>query len=225
MHDESSLLPLSALQHLRFCERRCALIHIEQVWATSNSPPKAISCTSTHEGPDESRPGVRITPGVAVRSFELGLSGQCDVVEFHLGSALAWGAEGRASRSIQAIIPLEYKHGKPKAHATDEVQLCAEEMLGVHIERGMLYYGKLLRRTYVPFHPPLQELTRENRTPSPCANRIARDPVPRSASAGEWSCVARLLHRIIPERRVFFRRTLTPQLIVCYSLLRHYALS
>ncbi|MBA3881192.1 MAG: Dna2/Cas4 domain-containing protein [Chthoniobacterales bacterium] len=102
---------------------------------------------------------------MAVRSFELGLSGQCDVVEFHLGSALASGAEARASRSLQEIIPLEYKRGKPKAHATDEVQLCAEEMLNVHIERGMLYYGKPLRRTYVPFHPPLQELTRETARP------------------------------------------------------------
>ena len=33
MYTEDDLLPLSALQHLIFCERQCALIHIEQVWA------------------------------------------------------------------------------------------------------------------------------------------------------------------------------------------------
>ena len=31
-YTEDQLLPISALQHLRFCERQCALIHIEQAW-------------------------------------------------------------------------------------------------------------------------------------------------------------------------------------------------
>ena len=33
MYSEDDLIPLSALQHLIFCERQCALIHIEQAWA------------------------------------------------------------------------------------------------------------------------------------------------------------------------------------------------
>jgi len=33
MYTEDDLLPISALQHLIFCERQCALIHIEQAWA------------------------------------------------------------------------------------------------------------------------------------------------------------------------------------------------
>jgi len=33
MYTEDNLLALSALQHLIFCERQCALIHIEQTWA------------------------------------------------------------------------------------------------------------------------------------------------------------------------------------------------
>jgi len=33
MYAEDDLIPLSALQHLLFCERQCALIHIEQAWA------------------------------------------------------------------------------------------------------------------------------------------------------------------------------------------------
>ena len=32
MYAEDDLLPLSALQHLLFCKRQCALIHIEQAW-------------------------------------------------------------------------------------------------------------------------------------------------------------------------------------------------
>ncbi len=151
-HDESSLLPLSALQHLLFCERQCALIHIEQVWTDNQFTAEGnLLHERTHEGPDESRPGVRIARGMPVRSLQLGLSGQCDVVEFHPDGA---------------VLPVEYKRGKPKAHAADEVQLCAqaiclEEMLGVRIERGMLYYGKRRRRTDVVLNPALRELTRD----------------------------------------------------------------
>lgn len=152
MREEDQLLPISALQHLLFCERQCALIHIEQVWSENEFTSEGnLLHERTHEGPDESRPGVRITRGMPVRSLELGLSGQCDVVEFH--------ADG-------AVLPVEYKRGKPKVHSADEVQLCAqalclEEMLGRAIERGMLYYGKRRRRTDIIFDWQLRELTRD----------------------------------------------------------------
>ncbi len=32
MFSQDDLLPISALQHLAFCERQCALIHIERMW-------------------------------------------------------------------------------------------------------------------------------------------------------------------------------------------------
>ena len=114
MFDESNLLPISALQHLIFCERQCALIHIEQVWSENEFTAEGnILHERTHEGPDESRPGVRITRGLPVRSFELGLSGQCDVVEFH---------------DSGEIVLVEYKRGKPKSHEADRVQLCAQAL-------------------------------------------------------------------------------------------------
>ena len=148
MYEEDQLLQLSALQHLLFCERQCALIHIEQVWSDNYFTSEGnLLHERTHEGPDESRPGVRITRGMSVRSLTLGLSGQCDVVEFHLGSARASRAEEGAPPSFLQVLPIEYKRGKPKIHRADEVQLCAqalclEEMLGCSIARGMLYYGK-----------------------------------------------------------------------------------
>ncbi len=115
MNDESSLLPISALQHLLFCERQCALIHIEQLWSDNVFTAEGnLLHERTHEGPDESRPGVRITRSLPVRSLELGLSGQCDVVEFH-------GKTGE-------VRLVEYKRGKPKAHSADEVQLCAQAL-------------------------------------------------------------------------------------------------
>jgi CRISPR-associated exonuclease Cas4 len=152
MHDESTLLPISALQHLLFCERQCALIHIEQVWADNQFTAEGnVLHERTHEGPDESRPGVRIRRGLPVRSLELGLSGQCDVVEFH-------------ERSAEVLV-VEYKRGKPKSHAADEVQLCAqalclEEMLHRRVENGALFYGQRRRRTDVLFDEKLRALTR-----------------------------------------------------------------
>jgi CRISPR-associated exonuclease Cas4 len=60
VYHEDNLLPLSALQHLLFCERQCALIHIEQVW-------------SENLFTAESR--IRLAFGLALRSLRLGLVG------------------------------------------------------------------------------------------------------------------------------------------------------
>ena len=144
------LLPISALQHLLYCERQCALIHLEQVWAENQFTMEGnVMHEKAHDGPDETRAGVRIVRGLAVKSETLGLSGQCDVVEFH--------ADG-------TILPVEYKRGRPKAHRADEVQLCAqamclEEMFGVSIPEGRLFYGQTRRRMDVVFNAELRALT------------------------------------------------------------------
>lgn len=104
-----------------------------------------------HDGPNELRDGVRIARGQHVRSLRLGLTGQCDVVEFHQDGL---------------VVPVEYKRGKPKAHRADELQLCAqaiclEEMLGLEVGRisnGYLFYGKKRRRTEVSFDDELRSL-------------------------------------------------------------------
>ena len=153
MFTDDQLLPISALQHLLFCPRQCALIHLEQAWAenflTANG---RVLHEKAHDGPDESRAGIRTTRGMSVRSLRLGLSGQCDVVEFH--------ANGQ-------VLPVEYKRGKPKSHRADEVQLCAqalclEEMLGLAsgaIQRACLFYGEHKRRHDVFLNEDLRRLT------------------------------------------------------------------
>ncbi len=146
---EDQLLPLSALQHWLYCPRQCALIHLEQAWAENKFTAEGqVLHTKAHEGADESKAGVRITRSMSVRSLAMGISGQCDVVEFHPG--------GR-------IVPVEYKRGKPKSHHADEVQLCAqamclEEMLGVTISNGCLFYGEKRRRTEIEFDRLLRQL-------------------------------------------------------------------
>ena len=150
MFTEDALLPISALQHLLFCPRQAALIHIEQVWADNRFTAEGNALHKrAHDGHDESRLGIHITRSLPVRSLQLGLSGQCDIVEFYKSGN---------------IIPIEYKRGKPKANSIDEVQLCAqalslEEMLNAQIPHGFIYYGLTKRRIQIDFSPELRQLT------------------------------------------------------------------
>lgn len=148
---EDGLIPLSALQHHLFCPRQCTLIHVEQQWAEDGATTEGrILHERVDSGHGETRPGIRITRGLALRSFALGVSGRADAVEFI----------GRPP----IPFPIEYKRGKPKAHRADEVQLCAqaiclEEMLGCEVPEGALFYGQTRRRVRVMFEPDLRSLT------------------------------------------------------------------
>ena len=185
------LLPISALQHLLYCERQCALIHVEQVWAENRFTAEGnVMHEKAHEGPDELKAGVHIVRGLGVKSEALGLSGQCDVVEFRSSGILPdSGVTGILPGSFPfaplegSILPIEYKRGKPKAHRADEVQLCAqalclEEMFGscvrqdvespdhllaqaATIPEGRLFYGQTRRRLDVVFDEELRTLTAE----------------------------------------------------------------
>jgi CRISPR-associated exonuclease Cas4 len=148
---EDALIPLSALQHQLFCPRQCALIHVEGLWAEDAATAEGrILHERVDSGRPETRPGVKIARGLAIRSLALGVTGRADVVEFH----------GKPPRPF----PIEYKRGKPKAHRADEVQLCAqavclEEMCGGEVPRGALFYGVTRRRLVVTFDAELRALT------------------------------------------------------------------
>jgi CRISPR-associated exonuclease Cas4 len=151
---EDELLPLSGLQHLLFCERQCALIHVEGIWAENDLTAEGAVL---HERPDragdESRPGVTIARGLRLRSLRLGLVGRADVVEFR--TTLARPA---------APYPVEYKRGRRKRWLHDEVQLCAqaialEEMTGEDVDEGAIFYGASRRRLAVRFDGPLRDET------------------------------------------------------------------
>ncbi|MDR3723461.1 MAG: CRISPR-associated protein Cas4 [Terracidiphilus sp.] len=151
MYGEDDLLPLSGLQHLMFCERQWALIHLEQQWEENRLTAEGrLLHEAAHTAGTESRGPVRIARGLALRSLRLGLAGQADVVEFH-------GHDP---------FPVEYKRGKPKSNRCDEIQLCAqalclEEMLAVSIPAGALFYGTTRRRTDVAFDAALRTLVED----------------------------------------------------------------
>lgn len=174
MFSEDQLLPISALQHLLFCERQAALIHVERLWVENRLTVEGRHLhDKTHgekAGPRggglvESRPGIRVSRAVPLRSMKLGLFGVADVVEFHAATAgtLNSIATDSASTDLAAArpFPVEYKRGRPKRNDCDRVQLCAqavclEEMLGVAIPRGALFYARTRRREDVAFDTALR---------------------------------------------------------------------
>ena len=189
---EDRLIPLSALQHHLFCPRQNALIHVEGLWAEDGATAEGrLLHEKVDSGRAETRPGVRVARGIAIRSMALGVSGKADAVEFR----------GRPP----VPFPVEYKRGKPKSHRADEVQLCAqaiclEEMLGVPVPEGALFYGVTRRRLPVVFDAGLRALTarvaaeagetiRASRTPPPVAT-----PVCRRCSLHDH-CLPERLHR------------------------------
>ena len=164
------LVPLSALQHHLFCPRQCALIHVEQVWAEDASTAEGrLLHERVDAGGAETRPGIRVERGVALRSIRLGVSGRADVVEFY----------GRPP----VPFPVEYKRGKPKPHRADEVQLCAqaiclEEMSGHPVPAGALFYGTTRRRMRVAFDPTLRQLTADVAAAVRANLAVGRTPPP-----------------------------------------------
>jgi CRISPR-associated exonuclease Cas4 len=83
VYEEEELLPISALQHLLFCERRAALILLEGLWQDNIFTAEgSVLHEQVHQIETESRGSLRIARGLWLRSLHLGLCGRADVVEF-----------------------------------------------------------------------------------------------------------------------------------------------
>ena len=124
---QEETLQLSGLQHFAFCRRQWALIHLEGQWAENlRTVEGELMHSRAHEdGLRERRGDVLTIRGLAVYSRRLGLTGKCDVVEFHMDSA-GVGLQG-------------------------EDGMCLEEMLCCQVPEGALFYGETRRREQVSF--------------------------------------------------------------------------
>ena len=159
-YNEDDYLMLSGIQHFVFCRRQWALIHIEQQWAENyRTVDGSIMHSNAHDGSfNEKRGDLIITRAMPISSRELGISGECDVVEFRkcADGVPIVGREGRYS-----VTPVEYKRGEPKNGNCDILQLtaqavCLEDMLCCSIPEGFLYYGENRRRLRVEFTQELR---------------------------------------------------------------------
>lgn len=146
-------IPVSALQHAVYCMRQCALIHLERLWDENRFTAEGrLRHSSIDEPGHRHRTGVCQVMALPIYCVRLNLTGVADMVEFY------------DSQSNTIPFPVEFKRGKAKVHRADEVQLCAqglclEEMTGLEVPKGAIYYGKTKRRKEVVFDPVLRELT------------------------------------------------------------------
>ena len=149
-----STLAISALQHYAYCPRQFALIHLEQAWSDNHFTAQG---NVLHERVDsqeaESRGSKRSERSVEVRSEQLGLYGKLDLLEVF--------AQADGSKRY---VPVEYKRGKRKVMDWDRIQLCAqalclEEMRGVSVAEGALWYWQERLREVVAMDERLRAET------------------------------------------------------------------
>ena len=147
------LLPISALNHLLYCERRAALVHVDGVWIENvHTTAGSIVHERVDSAEETNRPGIRVMRALALRSERLGLYGVADVVEFHPRS-------GR-----EQPYPVEYKRGTRRRWSNADVQLAAqamalEEMMGVAVPEGAVFHAKTQRRRTVRINVALRAQT------------------------------------------------------------------
>jgi CRISPR-associated exonuclease Cas4 len=153
MYNEEDFIMISALQHYVYCPRQCGLIHVEDVWQENLFTTRG---NILHEKVDtdtyETRGAIKTVRGLRIHSYNYGIVGRCDVVEF------------REEKSGKVILPVEFKSGEPKEDISDKVQLCAqvlclEEMLNTKIFKGAFFYGKIRRRNVIDIDDELRNQT------------------------------------------------------------------
>lgn len=148
MSDADSI-PLSALQHWAYCPRQCALIHQEQAFADNVHTARGQAVHRLVDQPGyELKAGVKVERALPLWSEPLGLIGKADLVEFHPDGT---------------VYPVEFKHGRKRGAAHDDIQLaaqalCLEEMLGRPVTHGAIYHATSHRRREVEVTASLREL-------------------------------------------------------------------
>lgn len=166
MYDEKDFLQLSGLQHFSFCRRQWALIYIEAQWQENLRTTEGHLLHEKAHDPyfAEKRKDLLISRELPVFSQKLGVSGQCDVVEF-VASPKGVALFGREGKWLP--VPVEYKRGTTKEIDADRLQLCCQAMcleemlLCPSIEQAYLYYGETRRREAVQLDQALRDLVKK----------------------------------------------------------------
>ena len=155
MYNEDEFLQLSGIQHFAFCRRQWALIHIEMQWKENLRTVEGQILHENAHNPEmnEKRGNVIVVRAMPVHSRKMGVSGECDVVEFHKSDK---GAHINGREGVYMPVPVEYKRGEPKSNNIDILQLaaqalCLEEMFCTDINYGYIYYGETRHRLKVDF--------------------------------------------------------------------------
>lgn len=165
MYTEDEFLQLSGIQHFSFCRRQWALIHVEQQWEENifTAEGRVEHCRVHDSGITDKRNGKLTIRGLKIHSHELGISGECDAVEF---SPTKDGITLYGKIGQWLVTPIEYKHGNIKIGDCDRLQvtmqaMCLEEMFSCSIERAYIFYFESRRREEVILSHDLREAAEE----------------------------------------------------------------
>ncbi len=161
------MLMLSGIQHFMFCPRQWALIHIEQQWADNRLTTEGNILHQNVDNPFfRQKNGDTITlRSLHVASKELGIYGITDAVELLPSDSPEDSITHPRYKGYWKPYPVEYKRGRSKPDARDEVQLaaqamCLEEMYGIQIPFGALYYDEVKHRETIAISESLREMTK-----------------------------------------------------------------
>ncbi len=145
--EELDPIAISALEHYAYCPRQCALIHVEQVWSENLYTMRGQDVHErVHDDSSHELAGVKLERSLPVWSQALNLTGRADLVEFH----------------DDQPYPVEYKSGRRKRGTPEILQLCAqalclEEMFGVSVLKGAIFWHGSRERKEVLFSDAMRE--------------------------------------------------------------------
>ena len=139
------VVPISAIEHYEYCARQCALIHVDGVWSDNQHTVRGKhGHRRVDSGAHRHERGSLVLRAIPLWSEVHGLSGRADAVEVTDG----------------AVQPVEYKAGTRHGRAADlqvcAQALCLEEMLGLEVPHGYVWYGAARRRSRVEFTADLR---------------------------------------------------------------------
>ncbi len=197
---------LRALEHHAYCPRQCTLIHGDRVWEHNEHTTHGVRAhRRVDAGEQRVARGVRTLRSVPLWSEALGLSGRSDVIELHQDGS---------------VIPVEYKAGTRHGDAADlqlcGQALCLEEMLGIAVHHGFVWFGAPRRRSRVLLDADLRRRTL--RAIDAIRSNLLADQLP--AAPNDQRCrQCQLLHHCLPEivsvDSLRLRRETTEELFRC----------
>ena len=166
MHTEDEMLMLSGIQHFMFCPRQWALIHIEQQWAENKLTTEGQILHRNVDNPfyRQKNGDVITLRSLHIASKQLGLYGITDAVELIPADSSENAITHNRYKGYWKPYPIEYKRGRQKPDERDEVQLtaqamCLEEMYGIRIPSGAIYYDEVKHRETILFSDSLRRTT------------------------------------------------------------------
>lgn len=167
-------IPLSALEHVAYCERQAALIHVEATWADSIDTARGDLAHRVVDLPGtQRRHSLTALRALPVYSRRHGLHGVCDLVEITGTTA----------------VPVEYKVGRYHVGGPADLQvagqaLCLSE-IGYQVPAGCVYSASDRKRHEIPITADLltrtlaavyrmRELMHQDRLPAARNDRRCR---------------------------------------------------